>query len=152
MKALSIRQPWAWLIVNAKGYEAPKRVENRQWFTEYRGPLLIHAAKTFDLAGAQRTVKRRPDLKGIEDPRTWEPHGMRGGIVGIAYLANVAVPTADEWYDRSVRYGWILEHAYPVPFSPLPGMPGLFDVPDDSIPPESRAGIDLWLATVQGRH
>lgn len=40
MKALSIRQPWAWAIVNAG-----KRVENRTWETRYRGPILIHAAK-----------------------------------------------------------------------------------------------------------
>jgi hypothetical protein len=40
MKALSIRQPWAWLIVN--GY---KDIENRSWATKFRGPVLIHAAK-----------------------------------------------------------------------------------------------------------
>ena len=37
-RALSIRQPWAWLILN--GY---KDLENRTWRTDYRGPLLIHA-------------------------------------------------------------------------------------------------------------
>ena len=36
MKALSIQQPWAWLIVN--GF---KRVENRRWKTGYKGPLAI---------------------------------------------------------------------------------------------------------------
>ena len=40
MKALSIRQPWAWLIVCGH-----KPLENRSWPTPYRGPLLIHAAK-----------------------------------------------------------------------------------------------------------
>ncbi|WP_245839042.1 ASCH domain-containing protein [Yersinia kristensenii] len=39
MKALSIRQPWAWLIVN--GY---KDIENRTWNTKCRGPVLIHAS------------------------------------------------------------------------------------------------------------
>ena len=37
---LSIRQPWAWAIVN--GW---KPVENRTWYSNYRGPLLIHAGK-----------------------------------------------------------------------------------------------------------
>ena len=37
---LSIRQPWAWAIVN--GW---KPVENRTWYSGYRGPLLIHAGK-----------------------------------------------------------------------------------------------------------
>ena len=39
MKALSIRQPWAWLIVHGS-----KRVENRSRRTHYRGPVLIHAS------------------------------------------------------------------------------------------------------------
>ncbi|WP_229215634.1 ASCH domain-containing protein [Duganella sp. CY15W] len=40
MKALSIRQPWAWLIVN--GY---KDIENRSWSTNVRGKVLVHASK-----------------------------------------------------------------------------------------------------------
>jgi len=36
--SLSIRQPWAWLIV-----QGHKPIENRTWPTTYRGPLLIHA-------------------------------------------------------------------------------------------------------------
>ena len=46
LKALSIRQPWAWLIVN--GF---KDVENRNWRTHWRGRLLIHASKGMTLAG-----------------------------------------------------------------------------------------------------
>lgn len=41
MKALTICQPYAELI--ARG---DKRVENREWPTSYRGPLLIHAGKS----------------------------------------------------------------------------------------------------------
>ena len=44
--ALSIRQPWAWLIVN--GY---KDIENRDWKTHYRGRFYVHAGKQFDKAG-----------------------------------------------------------------------------------------------------
>jgi ASCH domain len=43
MKALSVRQPWAWLIIAGH-----KDVENRSWTTTYRGPLLIHAARRPD--------------------------------------------------------------------------------------------------------
>ena len=43
MKVLSIRQPWAYLIV--AGY---KDIENRKWYTNHRGPLLIHASKAVD--------------------------------------------------------------------------------------------------------
>lgn len=41
MKAISIRQPWADLIVFG-----PKRVENRTWVCGYRGSILIHASKS----------------------------------------------------------------------------------------------------------
>lgn len=43
MKVLSIRQPWAWLI--CAGY---KDVENRDWRTNYRGRILIHAPKKIE--------------------------------------------------------------------------------------------------------
>lgn len=40
MKALTIQQPYASLIADGE-----KWVENRNWFTRYRGPLAIHAGK-----------------------------------------------------------------------------------------------------------
>lgn len=41
MKALSLWQPWASLIAHGE-----KKIETRHWQTAYRGPLIIHAAKT----------------------------------------------------------------------------------------------------------
>ncbi|MQA14935.1 MAG: ASCH domain-containing protein [Pseudonocardiaceae bacterium] len=43
MRALSIRQPWAWAILHAG-----KDVENRSWPIRHRERLVIHAAKTVD--------------------------------------------------------------------------------------------------------
>lgn len=43
MKAITIHQPWASMI--AKGY---KKFETRSWKTNYRGPIAIHAGKTFN--------------------------------------------------------------------------------------------------------
>lgn len=43
MKVISIKQPWASLIIN--GY---KKYEFRTWKTKYRGDILIHASKSFD--------------------------------------------------------------------------------------------------------
>jgi ASCH domain len=37
MKALSVRQPWAWAIISAL-----KDIENRGWPIHYRGDILIH--------------------------------------------------------------------------------------------------------------
>lgn len=40
MKALTIKQPWASLIVHGI-----KDIENRTWKTDYRGKILIHSSK-----------------------------------------------------------------------------------------------------------
>jgi ASCH domain-containing protein len=51
MKIISIRQPWASLIVSGA-----KDVENRTWPTRYRGPVLVHASQRAD------SVTERADL------------------------------------------------------------------------------------------
>jgi len=40
MKALTLIQPWATLIAIGA-----KKIETRSWYTDYRGPLAIHAGK-----------------------------------------------------------------------------------------------------------
>lgn len=52
MKVLTIKQPWATLIIN--GY---KRFEFRSWYTNYRGELLIHAGKSVDKEAMIRLEK-----------------------------------------------------------------------------------------------
>ena len=49
MKVLTIRQPWASLIIH--GY---KKFEFRSWQTKYRGDLLIHAGKGIDKEAMKR--------------------------------------------------------------------------------------------------
>lgn len=75
IRALSIRQPSAWLIVN--GY---KDIENRSYRTHYRGPLLIHAGKTAPSPGLIVKVDGRP----IKLPKQYD----LGGIVGIVTLED----------------------------------------------------------------
>lgn len=41
--AISIRQPWAELVVSGR-----KRMEIRTWIDPYRGPLWVHASRTVD--------------------------------------------------------------------------------------------------------
>jgi activating signal cointegrator 1 len=44
MKALSLMQPWATLLICGE-----KTVETRSWRTSHRGLLAVHASKTFPL-------------------------------------------------------------------------------------------------------
>ena len=52
MKALTIKQPWATLIM-----QGDKRFEFRSWQTKYRGDLLIHARKGIDKEAMKRLEK-----------------------------------------------------------------------------------------------
>ena len=120
MKALSIRQPWAWLIVN--GF---KPYENRTWTTKFRGPLLIHAGKAFDRKGYDWVRSTFPE---IDMPSS--DQFERGGIVGAAELWEVATASSSPWF--SGPYGFCLAKATPLPFMPLAGKLGFFEVGDDA--------------------
>ena len=56
MKVLTIRQPWASLIMAGL-----KEYEFRSWKTNYRGEILIHAGKTIDREAGKRLKKYLPD-------------------------------------------------------------------------------------------
>ena len=56
MKVLTIKQPWATLIM-----QGDKRFEFRSWQTKYRGDLLIHAGKGIDKNAMKRLAKYLPD-------------------------------------------------------------------------------------------
>lgn len=117
MKALSIKQPWAWLIV--AGY---KRIENRTWTTSHRGPLAIHAGKSFDVEG---WLWVRENFPQIQMPHP--DNHIRGAIVGTATLSGVVTRSDDPWFCGP--YGWMLSSPQPL-MTPivLRGQLGLFDV------------------------
>lgn len=86
MKALTICQPYASLIVTPPAYlpegEESKRVENRNWETRYRGPLLIHAGLSRKWLGPDRET-----AQGVE--KHWANSGVPliyGAAVGVAWL------------------------------------------------------------------
>jgi polynucleotide 5'-kinase involved in rRNA processing len=134
VKALSLRQPWAWLVVNAG-----KRIENRYWSTKFRGEFLIHAAKGctryehFFAIGMLREIEFRRKLPHILTP-AWKDT-ERGGIVGRARLVDVLSPcvtpvygSCDEDWHMHDQYGFRLVDVVPMPFRPLRGELGFFEV------------------------
>jgi hypothetical protein len=80
MKVLSVRQPWAYLIV--AGY---KDIENRTWYTGHRGPLLIHASKGVDPENFMPKQRQYIESAGIVIPEDLP----RGAIVGSVNLVDV---------------------------------------------------------------
>ncbi len=114
-KVLSIRQPWAWLIVSGH-----KNIENRTWNTDYRGPLLIHAGQT--LAPGFRELCEGITESGYDLPDTWH----RGGIIGKVELVDVITKPGKyrDWFDGP--YGFVLANPVPLPFMPMKGKLKLF--------------------------
>lgn len=81
MKALSVRQPWAWAIVHGG-----KDVENRVQAWSYRGPLAIHAGLAhFEQDNLAATAHRA--AHGTETPTELK----YGGIIGVVDLVGVHV-------------------------------------------------------------
>lgn len=131
MKALSIRQPWAYLIVN--GY---KTIENRDWNTRYRGPILIHAGaridRDFPYEWASRNLQKEQKSLKVYDLAKAET----GGIVGYAEIVDCVREHPSPWFVG--KYGFVLAKARPLPFIPMNGKLGLFDV---SLYPELTAAL-----------
>lgn len=141
MKAITIWQPWASLLVSGR-----KRYETRSWATPYRGPIAIHAAK--------RPVRQTIDALVADRGAGWltldyfdslfmRPGELNqlptGAIVGTAILtrcnlvteAFVAKLTPMELAlgDFTLgRYAWEFHGMIPVDLPvPAKGMQGLWE-------------------------
>jgi hypothetical protein len=113
LPALSVRQPWAWLIVNGL-----KDIENRKRQTRHRGPLLIHASKSFDdFAENIELVKTK---FGISVPLEVD----RGAIVGVVDVIGCVEIHDSNWFHGP--FGWVLSNPRRLKFRPCNGALGLF--------------------------
>lgn len=115
MKALSLLQPWASLVVMGH-----KRIETRGWSTAYRGPLLIHASKG---KAGKLLVSEPPFTQHVADFNALP----FGAIIGQVTLVDVVRIRAEDWLDagleklaleerafgdyRARRWAWMLEDA-----------------------------------------
>ena len=118
--ALSVRQPWAWLIVSG-----PKDVENRSWLTAVRGPILIHASAGLyqDEYDAASHVIRHHGLSVVLPPLR---DLQRGGLVGIVELVDCVERHPSVWF--SGPRGFVLGRRMALPFVPCRGRLGFFNV------------------------
>lgn len=130
MKAISVRAPWWWFILHGG-----KDIENRDWPTNYRGPVLIHASKWFkgeeirdDFCDAREIAEKTGrELPGPVTLRDMKDVG--GHIVGRVNIVDCVSHSASPWFFGS--FGFVL--ADPVAFStpiPFKGALSFFEVPD----------------------
>lgn len=124
MKALSIRQPWASLIVSGS-----KDIENRSWPTKVRGRVLIHAAKGitrdeyFNAAAVALSINRSLWFPTFEELN-------RGGIIGSVEIVDCVTESKSPWFFGD--YGFVLRDPQILPFVPMKGRLGFFEV-DESM-------------------
>lgn len=116
--ALSIRQPWAWAII-----QAGKDIENRTWRTNYRGPVCIHASAGMTKAEYTETAEFVRSITNLPIPRMADLH--RGGIIGVAEIVGCVTGSRSPWFFGP--HGLALRNARPVDFIRVKGCLGLFD-------------------------
>ena len=137
MKAITVLQPWAWLLATGK-----KRCETRSWKTNYRGEILIHAGKKNMTNIMRQTFFEAMYMK---QAGVFNTEMITEAIIGKANLVNcVRIDEAmrelirkqhfDEYafgYFSPGRYAWVMEN------------PVLFDTP---IPARGYQGLWNWEA------
>ena len=110
MKVLTVRQPWASLIV-----AGIKDVENRSWRTNYRGRLGIHAAQGFD----QELIDVYGHLLDEDLPL--------GALIGSVKLVDCVTNSRSKWADRGAWHWILTEPKTLVRPRPMKGRLGLWD-------------------------
>lgn len=134
MKAISIKQPWAWAFLHGKD------VENRNWgyLPRYRGPILIHASKKFDRDGylwIQENCKLLDiPLQSFPDEQDFFLKGSGYGLGGFIAKGNLvdtitqidACIYKSKWYFGPI--GLVIKDVKPIDFIPYKGQLGIFNV------------------------
>ncbi|MHB1500787.1 MAG: ASCH domain-containing protein [Candidatus Dormibacteria bacterium] len=119
MKAPSVRQPWAGLIV-----DGVEDVENRSRPTSFRKRICVHAGLEPDLGpGVLRLSRHQTDY---------------GAVIGTVEIIDCARGSKSPLALRGMWH-WVLADARPLRRPvPFPGKLGFFEVPDELLPAHHR--------------
>jgi hypothetical protein len=115
VKALSIRQPWAWLV--ASGY---KDIENRGWKTGFRGRVYVHAGRNFDHRALSFRLLREPgilDQQALSIVNDLVKFWKESAVIGEVDIVDCVSHSDSPWFIGP--YGFVL--ANPVLYdNPIP--------------------------------
>ena len=135
MKAITVLQPWAWLLATGK-----KRCETRSWKTNYRGEILIHAGKKNMTNIMRQTFFEAMYMK---QAGVFNTEMITEAIIGKANLVNCV--RIDEAIHRLIREQHIEEDAFgnfsPERYAWVMENPVLFGTP---IPARGYQGLWTW--------
>lgn len=122
MKALTIKQPWAWLICAGS-----KDIENRDWPTNFKGRIYVHAGKNPDLYAGEYIAERLNRLQSLELANYIRCGMSFGAIIGEVDITGCVSKSESQWFVG--KYGFTLAnpvlYAKPIPYR---GQLGFFNV------------------------
>ena len=145
MKALSIRQPWASLIVkgasvfksvdNGNGSTRVefagvifKGIENRRWATKYRGRIYVHASSKAD--DFIKTTKWLGGHIGLAPSACMllasTKYSPKGCIIGEVDIVDCVAESKSPWFVGAFGFRLANPKAYEVPI-PCKGRLGFFE-------------------------
>lgn len=150
MKAITVRQPWAWAIMHG-GKDVENRTRNIAG--SYRGPVVIHAGLA-ELEKHNMASRALRAAHGTEVPTVIDFGAALGlvDLVGVHHFADCVstatyccedceqVSGCSRWAEQANV--WHLELENPRPFrKPVPyrGALGLWNFPDHLLPAEARS-------------
>jgi hypothetical protein len=142
MKAISVRQPWANLIIEGK-----KKLDLRTYKINFTGPLAIHASSIVELEDCTRF--------GFEPDHL--PKGVVIGVVDLVEISELDKLLYEQREElhlqhrkyRSGLYGWLLKNprALEIPIK-YHGRQGVFNVPDELLAGEPVALIPSKMVSL----
>ena len=138
MKALSLLQPWASLVVSGA-----KNIENRSWHLPKAmlgETWFVHASARLDKGEVESARRMLEKINEVSDQALQMPEELPlGGIIGMARSTACLCP--DTWNPEqpaklspwwfSNQHGFVLEDRHPLPFVPCKGALSFWTVPDD---------------------
>ncbi|MDE2106620.1 MAG: ASCH domain-containing protein [Patescibacteria group bacterium] len=129
MKALSIKQPWAHLIVNGI-----KDIENRDWPTKQRGIVAVHSSAKLERAEMKSACDLLMQICIPFSARRFQDEKFpTGSILGTVEIVDCVAESDSLWFFG--KYGFVLQNpvAFDVPI-PCRGALGFWNVPENILP------------------
>lgn len=163
MKVISIKQPWASLIVESNDFEPGfgiKPIENRTWPTKFTGRVLVHASDKRVKGLACEILSDMQYAQVFTANKLCALNGPTGAIIGSVAIVDCVLNHNSVWAEHVAHkqkkvngdifnvevpvYNWVL--ANPIKFpEPIPakGKLSFWDYPNILAEPEENDG-DLF--------
>ncbi len=125
MKALSIKQLWAHSILHLG-----KDIENRDWSTNFRGTVAIHASKGITKQQYEESAYMIYEIANYQANLPSFHNVKLGAILGTVEIVDCVTHSDSDWFFG--KYGFVLKNPRPL-IQPIfcKGALGFWEVPKE---------------------